>query len=121
MAKPPKMTLTALVPVVKTLESREKQTILHCQLVEDEWAYRIWPSTYLVEKGSGKRAKLITAFNISFAPEWTVNTGRGFTLVFEGLSRECLVFDVIEEIPEEGGFRANSIVRNDSDVYHIQF
>ncbi len=62
MAKPPKMTLTALVPVVKTLESSEKQTILHCQLVEDEWAYRIWPSTYLVEKGSGKRAKLITAF-----------------------------------------------------------
>lgn len=113
-------TETALVPVVKILETSERQTIVHCS-IDAEMAYRIWPSTFLIERGSGKRAKLITAFNISFAPEWTLSSSGGFTLIFEGLSRECRVFDLIEDIPQEGGFKATGIVRNESDVYHLSF
>ena len=34
---------------VKTLESEERQTIVHCSCDSDgNDAYRIWPSTYLV-------------------------------------------------------------------------
>ena len=105
---------------VKTLESEERQTIVHCTC-GDDYAYRIWSSTYLIEHGTGKRSKLITAFNISFAPEWTLNDGRGFTLIFEGLSKSCKAFDLIEIIPQEGGFEVLGISRNNMDVYQISF
>ena len=105
---------------VKVLELEERQTIVHCQCNgPGSEAYRIWPSTYLVEHGSDNRAKLITAFNISVAPLWTLNDGRGFTLVFEGLSKTCKSFDLIEMIPQEGGFEVFNIRRNKTDVYRV--
>lgn len=113
-------TETEEVTEVKILESEERQTIVHCSCGED-YAYRIWPSTYLVEHGTGKQAKLITAFNISFAPQWTLNDGRGFTLIFEGLSKACSMFDLREIIPQEGGFQALNIARNQTDVYQVKF
>lgn len=114
------MSDTALELEVKTLQSEERQTIVHCSISpEAAYAIRIWTSTYLIEHGTGKRAQLITAFNISFAPQWTINDGKGFTLIFEGLSKECFSFDLIEEIPEEGGFKVIGILRNNSDVYQV--
>ena len=107
---------------VKVFESEERQTIVHCKChgeVGD--AYRIWASTYLVEHGSDRRAKLITAFNISFVPQWTLNDGRGFTLIFEGLSKSCKSFDLIEMIPQAGGFEVFNVPRNNMDVYHVTF
>lgn len=103
---------------VKTLQSEERQTIVHCSC-DDVYAYRVWPTTYLMEHVTDKRAKLITAFNISFAPQWTLNDGKGFTLIFEGLSKECLSFDLIEIIPQAGGFEVKNIHRNKTDVYHV--
>jgi len=105
---------------VQILESEERQTIVHCS-VGDDYAFRIWPTTCLIEKECGRRAGLITAFNISFAPQWTLNDGRGFTLIFQGLSKGCRVFDLVEEIPQEGGFLSRNILRNSSDVYQIHF
>lgn len=105
---------------VKVLPSEERQTIVHCAVGED-YAFRIWPSTFLIEHGTGKRAKLITAYNITFAPQWTLNDGKGFTLIFEGLSKECTVFDLREIIPQEGGFEVFGIKRNKSDVYQVSF
>ena len=114
--------VTEVKTEVKILESEEKQTIVHCVLKEENAeAYRIWPSTFLVERDTGKRAKLITAFNISYAPEWTLNGGKGFTLIFEGLSKECSVFDLKEIIPQEGGFEELGIARNETDVYQVSF
>ena len=99
--------------------AEENQTIVHCICGQDA-AYRIWPSTFLVEHNTGKKVKLVTAFNISFYPNWTIkNKGEKFTLIFEGLSKTCVVFDLKEIIPQEGGFEANSIVRNNSDVYSV--
>lgn len=107
---------------IKTLESEERQTIVHCRCNgEGSEAYRIWSSTYLVEHGSDRRAKLITAFNISFAPQWTLNDGRGFTLIFEGLSKGCKSFDLMEVIPQAGGFEVFNIPRNNMDVYNVSF
>jgi hypothetical protein len=105
---------------VKILESEERQTIVHCS-VSDDYAFRIWPSTFLIEQGTGKRAQLITAFNISFAPQWTLNDGKGFTLIFEGLSKGCLSFDLKEIIPQAGGFEVLNIQRNKIDVYQVSF
>jgi hypothetical protein len=104
----------------ETLVEAERQTIVHCTCPET-YAYRVWPSTFLIERGTGKKAKLITAYNISFAPQWTINDGKGFTLIFEGLSKECTVFDLQEIIPQAGGFEANGILRNNSDVYQVAF
>ncbi len=105
---------------VKTLESEERQTIVHCSC-GDDYAYRIWPSTFLIEHGTGKQARLITAFNISFAPQWTLNDGKGFTLIFEGLGKGCAAFDLKEIIPQEGGFEVTGIQRNNTDVYQVRF
>jgi len=114
------MTETAEALEVKTLESEERQTIVHCACAEGI-AYRIWPSTYLVEHGADRRAKLITAFNISFAPQWCLSDGKGFTLIFEGLSKGCTSFDLIEMIPQAGGFEVFNIQRNEMDVYQVSF
>jgi hypothetical protein len=112
--------VTEIEKEVKVLESEERQTIVHCR-VSDDYAYRIWPSTFLIEKESGRRAALITAFNISFAPQWTLNDGKGFTLIFQGLSKGCQLFDLVEEIPQEGGFAVRGLLRNSSDVYQVHF
>ena len=114
------MNETEEITEVKTLQSEERQTIVHCSCRED-YAYRVWPTTFLIEHGTGKRAGLITAFNISFAPQWTFNDGKGFTLIFEGLSKECSVFDLKEIIPQEGGFEVKGIQRNNADVYQVSF
>ncbi len=113
-------TITEVKEEIKILQSEERQTIVHCTC-DDDYAFRIWPSTFLIEHGTGKRAKLITAFNISFAPQWTQNDGKGFTLIFEGLSKNCALFDLKEIIPQEGGFEVLAIPRNSMDVYQVRF
>lgn len=105
---------------VKILQDEERQTIVHCSCGED-YAFRIWPTTFLIEHNTGKRAKLITAFNISFAPQWTLNDRKGFTLIFEGLSKDCSSFDLKEIIPQDGGFEVLNIQRNNMDVYQVNF
>lgn len=111
---------TETVTELQTEVAEEGQTIVHCVCGQDA-AYRIWPSTYLIEYGSNRKAKLVTAFNISFYPYWTLkDKGQKFTLIFEGLSKECAVFDLQEVIPQEGGFLVKSIVRNQTDVYTVQ-
>src|ERR1700752_4476577 len=92
----------------KTQPTTERPTIVHCTYNPDA-AVRIWPTTYLIEKERGRKAKLITMFNISFAPEWTYGkVNPKFTLVFEGLSKECTMFDLEEQIPLPDPF----VVRN---------
>src|ERR1017187_1959943 len=113
------ITITKKKEKTKTLECEERQTIIHCTY-SPESAVRIWPSTFLIEKESGQRAKLLTAFNISFAPEWTFATlGNKFTLIFEGLSKGCSQFDLMEIIPLPDPFVVRNIQRTQNDVYNI--
>jgi hypothetical protein len=44
-----------------------------------------------------------------------------FTLIFAPLPASCTMFGLEEVIPEKGGFSAQDIVRNKSDVYHVDF
>lgn len=42
-----------------------------------------------------------------------------FTLVFTGLPKNCIRFNMVEDIQEAGGFVINNIERNKTDVYLI--
>jgi hypothetical protein len=97
----------------------ERQVIVHC-IAERTTLYRIWETTYLICNKSGKRKKLLSAFDISYYPQWgRILQGRRFTLVFEGLDKDCKSFDLYEDIPQSGEFRVDGISRNKQDVYRI--
>src|SRR5688572_33378822 len=114
----------------KVLESIEPA------LLEDSYVYvhctfdnsfrdaliRIWKTTYLVDHASGVKSQLIHAENISIAPLWTIIPDKkvyNFILIFAALPKTCRLFDLIEEIPQPGGFFVEDIVRNGRDVYHV--
>ena len=106
-----------------TQAENEKCTILHCvyhETIEHFVGVRIWPSTFLVQDDD-RRCKLIKAFNITMAPTWTYHYSpyARFTLIFEGLSKDCKSFYLQEYIPEEGSFYTEEIERNDTDVYRV--
>lgn len=113
-------------PKKKTREetTKEKQVIIHCVFTSShgDMGIRIWPSTFLIAKDISHRSELVLAENIPLAPEW-LNVPSGsclnFTLIFSGLPDECRVFDLVEEIPQPGGFLVSNIERNGTDVYAI--
>lgn len=97
----------------------ERGTIVHCSLV-DISHIRIWPTTYLIQQ-DGNRKRLLQAYNLPEFPEWKFIFGKHtFTLVFEGLDRACKLFDLLEDISESGAFYVKDIMRNSTDVYHVQ-
>jgi hypothetical protein len=102
----------------------QRTTIVHCRIFSPyPTLARIWQSTYLVEE-DGNKVLLIKAFNISMAPDWTwFITEDGlvcFTLLFEGLSKGCTSFQLLEDINEPGGFYSGKIERNKTDVYVVE-
>ena len=124
---------TTAIPAVK-FEDKLKEEILgqireegvvivHCTYsAEISGSIRIWKSTYLIDKTSGDRSTMHHAENISIAPEWTyVPEGRTyrFTLIFAPLPKSCEFFDLLEDIPQAGGFFIQNIKRNKSDVYNV--
>jgi len=123
-------------PLVKPEVESEILTSLATDLAEDSFIYvhchfdnlgeemliRIWRTTFLIDIHSGTRARLVHAENISFAPQWTIIPGGimfHFLLIFSSVPKSCKQFDLVEEIPQPGGFCVRNIQRNDSDVYHI--
>lgn len=100
------------------------QVVVHCEVVGDGSEHvRIWPTTYLVCRHTGTRSKLLFAEGIAMPPNWMPLLGSGmarFTLIFAGLSKECVLFDLFEEIPEHGAFSARGILRNAMDVYRVR-
>ena len=104
----------------------EKQVVVHCSVIglPNLHSVRVWPTIYIIPKGSNTRSKLLHHFNIVLYPEWQMigPTGRQhFTLIFEGLPADCKWFDIVEIIPESGAFEARNIARNEADVYQVTF
>jgi hypothetical protein len=101
----------------------EGMVIVHCSYdAEADGGIRIWRSTFLIDNASGERSTMHHAENISIAPEWTyVPEGKThrFTLIFAPLPKTCDFFDLLEDIPQAGGFFIQNIRRNGSDVYHV--
>ena len=113
-------TLTSIDP--DTLE--DSFVYVHCYFRNSskDMLIRIWKTTYLIDKASGSRSRLVHAENISFAPVWTQipdNVRYSFLLIFSALPRSCQQFDLLEDIPQPGGFFIEGITRNQTDVYHI--
>ena len=103
---------------------QESHVYVHCYFnnTGSEMLIRIWKTTFLVDRDSGSRSKLVHAENISYAPEWTLVPDKKlfrFLLIFDALPRTCASFDLIEDIPQAGGFHIEGIMRNKTDVYHV--
>ena len=126
--EPPVKAKPALDP--ELLVSVDPQTLndsyvyVHCYF-QNEWKdalVRIWRTTFLVDHTTGLKSGLMHAENISIAPLWTLipdNITHTFLLIFAALPKSCTQFDLIEEIPQPGGFYVKNIKRNQNDVYHI--
>jgi hypothetical protein len=98
---------------------------VHCYYpqAQADTLIRIWRTTYLLDQHSPAKAELIHAENISYAPVWTwIRDSKPFEflLIFSSLPKSCRVFDLIEQIPQPGGFEVRSIQRNETDVYHVR-
>lgn len=113
-----------LVQQAKELVNIERQVIVHVLLKTgfSWWQLRIWPSTFLIPREGGGKSRLLNADKIPFYPQWlhVFGSSHSFTLIFEALPKDCEIFDLAEEIPQQGGFEVKSIKRNQSDVYHIE-
>ncbi len=113
--------LTELLALTK----EEKQVIVHCLFDARNILgakIRIWPTTFLYDLGSAHQSELVHADNISYCPQWTeVPHGKvaHFSLLFTGLPSNCSSFDLVEKIPQAGGFTVTGIKRNESDVYYV--
>ena len=113
-----------LLPELLTDVEEKGQVTVHCSFVAGlSDAIRIWPSTFLVCRHSGHRSQLLFAEGIPLAPHWLpVPAGNAirFTLLFAGLPSHCVLFDLVEEIADLGGFHVPAILRNDMDVYRVE-
>jgi hypothetical protein len=102
----------------------EGQVTVHCSIVgSEEAAYiRIWDSTFLYDNDSNHVSKLIGVYGVTKFPLWTEiprNKNFTFTLLFSSLPKSCSTFNLIEEIPEDGGLEFKNIARNSADVYRV--
>jgi hypothetical protein len=108
----------------KTIELEASHVYVHCYFnnTVKDMLIRIWKTTFLVDKNSSHRSKLVHVENISYAPQWTVipeNKLFQFLLIFDALPKGCEIFDLLEDIPQPGGFYVANIMRNKKDVYHV--
>lgn len=122
IAKPEVEIDNAIKELIK--HQTERCVIVHCRYFSKEFsAIRIWPTTYLIQD-TGKTSKLLKTFNITVMPHWTqyfvMNDFIRFTLVFEGLSKTCQSFYLLEDIEESYAFYSHKIMRNHSDVYYTE-
>lgn len=110
--------------VPRTVVLEQGHVYVHCHYPngpQEIWI-RIWRSTFLIDRSSGSRSPLVHAEHITLAPAWTPvapNREYHFLLIFQALPSGCTVFDLLEDIPESGGFHVSGIMRNESDIYHV--
>jgi hypothetical protein len=108
----------------KTVVLEQSHVYVHCYFnnTVKDMLIRIWKTTFLIDKASAHRSKLVHVENISYAPQWTIVPVDGlfqFLLIFEALPKGCEIFDLLEDIPQPGGFFVAGIMRNKKDVYHV--
>ncbi len=104
--------------------AEESQVIIHCSYTSSGLGdlIRIWPTTFLFPKNSSIKCKLIHVENITLFPHWTeipLGKTHTFTLIFQGLPKDCYLFDLVEEIGQPGAFIIKNIHRNRTDVYYV--
>ena len=111
--------------MIQELVQEEKQVIIHCRYKCSNpygMNIRIWSSTFLIAKDIAHKSELVHAESIPFAPAWMFvppGDSNQFSLIFTGLPKGCQKFDLVEIIPQEGGFYISNIERNEMDVYEV--
>jgi len=104
-------------------EASESCTIVHCTFISFEPVkLRVWKKRTLLRENTGLVRKIIKPFNIDITLLKTFKPDNGccnFTLVFEGLSRNCTSFELYEEPPAINLFFSESIERNRMDAYQV--
>lgn len=113
---------------IKTQVHEAGQVVIHFVYQnEDYWIgskIRIWPTSYLYDRGSAHISELVHCENIVQAPLWQeVTFGKKcyFTLIFSGLPKACSSFDFKEDCGSEGGgFSVLNVTRNESDIYYFK-
>ena len=115
---------TGLLEETAIQTQEEKQVILHCTFYvpPEVLTIRIWPTTFLISKELMHKSKLLNAYNIDFYPKRQKvfgDTFLSFTLIFEGLPKDCTFFYLREYTLEKGAFYTAGIQRNESDVYWV--
>ena len=123
-AKPKTKVDVAIKYDVQQIVDEERQVTVHCKYGAGNEGdmIRIWKSTFLYARDSNHKSPLIHTLKISIYPGWTfIEAGKTifFTLIFSGLPHSCKSFDLIENIPEPGGFFVENISRNNLDVYNV--
>lgn len=122
--------LTIIAPnILKELSnvtSEQGQVVVHgiCKARNDPMFIRIWPTTYLFDQQSSHVSELVHYEKISQFPTWTdvaPKTTKSFTLIFSGLPTSCVIFDLQEIIPQANGFFVPNILRNNTDIYYLDF
>jgi len=112
-----------LLESLKALHQEENQVIVHVHLKirNTPLGIRIFPSTHLIPREGGECAQLVNSFGITKAPRWKYIFGKHyvFTLIFQGLPKDCKVFDLVEDVPLPDPFVFYGITRNQTDVYHL--
>lgn len=103
----------------------ESQVIVHIgfRAFGDVQRLRIWNNTFLKCRQTNTKSKMLFSDNIAKYPNWTIvepGTHFSFTLIFEKLPKACLTFDLIEDIPEAGGFFIKGIERNNLNIYNLR-
>jgi len=109
---------------IATQTETESQVIVHItyRAMEVNERLRVWSNTFLKCKESRIKCKMLFSENIAVYPQWTnvaLGSTLSFTLIFENLPKDCISFDLIEDIPESGGFLFKGIERNNSNVYNL--
>lgn len=123
----PKISIdSSVLESLETYTSTEGQVVIHgiCRTFNQDTFLRIWPSTYLLDQHSDHVSELVHFEKISGFPMWThvpSNSQFGFTLIFSALPKSCILFDLKEVIPQSNGFFVPAILRNNTDVYYLDF
>jgi len=119
---------TKLLEDMASQVHEQGQVVLHVLYSVADGLYpsyiRIWPTTYLYDKGSSHRSELVHAENIAYYPDWyecLPGQSYFFTLIFSGLPPSCTTFDFIEHCTNQSGaFAVFDIARNETDVYYLR-
>ena len=117
---------TAVKSDVKFDVQEESQVIVHChyQGPDELTMIRVWKTIILAPHNSEVKCALLHSEGIVMYPGWMgvePNQRISFSLIFSGLPRNCVTFDLLEIIPEAGGFEVRNIPRNKTDIYQVDF
>lgn len=100
------------------------QVVVHCILdAMADVLIRIWPTTVLYDLHSDHVSDMVHVENITIYPQWQqAKVGKNyFTLIFSGLPKNCIAFNLIEHCSNQGGaFQVLNVTRNESDVYFVK-